>query len=253
LPLALQWPWPRVENGGNKGIMKLLKQFLGSVSSNMISPRRCSFKNIVGHDHAKAVLKMAVEAVQPVHILLVGPMGIGKTELMLDVEQYVGKRNSHFSIGSRMSKAGIGDLLFKEDLEYLFIDEMETMTRKDQAVLLSVQQHGIVSETLYKKKREKKVSVRVIATSNDTRKIMPALLTRFHIVKMNCYTEQEFINISKVILKPYPNIDEEKAVLIATLIYNRVFQPNHRHVIQVARLSQGDDDKIYKLIEGMVN
>ena len=57
----------------------------------------------------------------------------------------------------------------------------------------------------------------------------------------------------KEILKTYPNIDEEKAVLIATLIYNRVLQPNHRHVIQVARLSQGDDDKIYKLIEGMVN
>jgi hypothetical protein len=70
---------------------------------------------------------------------------------------------------------------------------------------------------------------------------------------MNCYTEQEFINISKEILKPYPNIDEEKAVLIATLIFNRVYHPNHRHVIQVARLSQGDDDKIYKLIEGMVN
>ena len=137
--------------------MKLLKQFLGSVSSNIFSSRRCSFKNIVGHDHAKAVLKMAVEAVQPVHILLVGPMGIAKTELVLDVEKYVGKRNSHFSIGSRVSKAGIGDLLFKEDLEYLFIDEMETMARKDQAVLLSVLQHGIVSETLYKKSVRRKL------------------------------------------------------------------------------------------------
>ena len=210
------------------------------------------FGNICGHEHAKDVLKMAIDAKENVHVILVGPYGIGKTELLLDIEKYVGKRNSHFAIGSRISKAGIGDLLFKEDLEYLFIDEMETMSSKDQAVLLSVQQHGIVSETLYKKKREKKVNVRVIATSNDTRKIMPALLTRFHIVKMRDYTLEEFIDISRQILANTANINLEKAKEIAELVYTQVYQPNIRHVIQIARLSQGDDTKILKLIKGMM-
>jgi hypothetical protein len=49
-------------------------------------------------------------------------MGIGKTEMLLEIEKYVGKKNSHFAIASRISKAGLGGLLLKNNnIEYLFI------------------------------------------------------------------------------------------------------------------------------------
>jgi MoxR-like ATPase len=237
--------------------MKLLKQILGSLSDKSFSTRRCSFKNIVGHEYAKNVLSLALKSTKPVHVILVGPMGIGKTEMLLEIEKYVGKKNSHFAIGSRISKAGLGDLLIKNNnIEYLFIDEMETMSRKDQAVLLSIQQHGIVSETLYGKVREANVSTTVFATSNDTRKILRPLLSRFFIVNMTDYKYDEFMQVSKAKLTA-EGVTEEEAEFIADNVFNALPRHDIRDVIQIGRLTSGIKDKekrkrqIIDLVDGM--
>jgi Holliday junction DNA helicase RuvB len=203
---------------------------------------------VVGHQDAKDILNMAIQADKACHILLKGSFGIAKTELLLDVEKYVGKKNSHFAIGSRISKAGLGDLLIRnKNLEYLFIDEMETMSKKDQAVLLSVMQHGIVSETLYGKMRETKVNVRVIASSNDTKKIDRGLLTRFLVCHMDSYSEDEFVAVALEKCKT-ENISQDIAEDVARLVYNNVSEPTTRDVIKVVRLSKGDEGKIRKLM-----
>jgi Holliday junction DNA helicase RuvB len=124
---------------------------------------------------------------------------------------------------------------------------METMSRKDQAVLLSVMQHGIVSETLYGKVRETKVNVRVIASSNDTRKIDGALLTRFLVCNMNSYSEDEFVAVALEKCKT-ENISQDIAEDVARLVYNEVSEPTTRDVIKVVRLSKGDEGKIKKLM-----
>jgi Holliday junction DNA helicase RuvB len=228
--------------------MKSIKQIFSSLSDRTFSSRGCSFKNIVGHQDTKDILNMAIQADKACHILLKGPFGIGKTEMMLDVLNYVGKKNSHFAIGSRISKAGLGDLLIRnKNLEYLFIDEMETMSRKDQALLLSVMQHGIISETLYGKTRETKVNVRVIASCNDTRKIERALLTRCLVCHMDSYTEGEFVAVALEKCKT-ENISQDIAEDVARLVYNEVSEPTTRDVIKIVRLSKGDEDKIRTLI-----
>jgi Holliday junction DNA helicase RuvB len=228
--------------------MKSIKQIFIILTKRTFLTRECSFKNVVGHQDVKDVLNMAIQADKACHILLKGAFGIGKTEMMLDVLNYVGKKNSHFAIGSRISKAGLGDLLIRnKNIEYLFIDEMETMSRKDQAVLLSVMQHGIVSETLYGKVREAKVSVRVIASSNDTRKIERALLTRFFVCNMNSYSEDEFVAVALEKCKT-ENISQDVAEDVARLVYNKVSEPTTRDVIKLVRLSKGDEEKIIKLI-----
>jgi len=237
--------------------MKLIKQILSPLSDKSFFTRRCSFKNIVGHEYAKNVLSLALQSTEPVHVILVGPMGIGKTEMLLEIEKYVGKKNSHFAIGSRLSKAGLTDLLIKNrNIQYLFIDEMETMSRKDQAVLLSMQQHGIVSETLYGKVREAKVNTIVYATSNDTRKILPPLLSRFFIINMTEYKYDEFMQVSKAKLT-LEGLKEEEAEFIADYVYNALPRHDVRDVIQIGRLTCGIKDKekrqrqIIDLVDGM--
>lgn len=208
------------------------------------------FDNIVGHDDAKAVLAMAMESVKPVHVLLKGPFGIGKTELMEDIKDYVGEKNSHWAIGSRTSKSGLSDLFITHpNIEYLFIDEMESLPRKDQYVLLSAMQDGVVSETLYGKTkgRKVKVNVRVFASSNDTRKIDRALLTRFTIVNMEGYSEDQFVQIA-LAKSLGENIETETIEFIARAVYKTFFEPTVRDVMKVARMSKGDEDKIIKLI-----
>jgi MoxR-like ATPase len=237
--------------------MKLIKQFLHSVTYNPFSLRRIGFKNIIGHQYAKNVLTLSLQSNKPVHIILVGPMGIAKTEMLLEIERYVGKKNSHFAIGSRISKAGLGDLLIKNsNIQYLLIDEIETMSRKDQAILLSVQQHGTVYETLYGKVRDAKVCTTVFATSNDTSKLLPALLSRFLIVNMTDYKYDEFIQVSKTRLAT-EGVTQEEAEFIADYIFNRLPRHNIRQVIQVSRLTCGIKDKEYRqkqiieLVDGM--
>jgi holliday junction DNA helicase RuvB len=236
--------------------MKLLKQILGSLSDKSLFTRRCRFKNIVAHEYAKNVLSLALQSTEPVHVILVGPMGIGKTEMLLETEKYVGKENSHFAIGSRISKAGLSDLLLQNsNIEYLFIDEMEAMSRKDQAVLLSVQQHGIVSETLHGKVREANVSITVFATSNDTRRLLPALVSRFFIVNLTEYKYDEFIKVSKTKLAAEGVIEE--AEFIADYIFNTLPKHDIRDVIQIGRLTYCIKDKekrkkqIIDLVDGM--
>jgi MoxR-like ATPase len=182
--------------------------------------------------------------------MLKGPVGIGKTEMLYDIERYVGKKNSHVGIGSRISKAGLGDLLYtNKNLEYLLIDEMETMPRKDQALLLSVQQHGRISETLYGKVREKDVRITVFATCNDTRKIMPALLSRFFIVNMSSYTKGEYIIVAKIRLQK--ELKEDIIEYIAANLYDFVPNCDPRDVQQVGRLSKGNKEKIDLIIGRM--
>ena len=227
--------------------MNLRQTLFGKSKNNDID---AIFGNIVGHDYPKFILSEALQSTEPVHIMLKGPMGIGKTEMLYNVERYVGKKNSHVGIGSRISKAGLGDLLYtNKNLEYLLIDEMETMPRKDQALLLSVQQHGRISETLYGKVREKNVRVTVFATCNDTRKIIPALLSRFFIVNMPNYSREEYIHVAKIILQK--ELKEDVIEYVASNLYDLVPNCNPRDVQQVGRLSKGNEDKIDMIIGKM--
>jgi holliday junction DNA helicase RuvB len=229
-----------------------LRQFFGLEEVKKVNVDKI-FANIIGQDDAKAVLTMAIQSVKPVHILLKGPYGIGKTELMLDVANHIGRKNTHFGIGSRISKAGLTDLFIKNpNLDYLFIDELETMKKADQAVLLSVMQHGIVSETLYKKTkgREAKVNVRVIATTNDTRNVLRALQTRFGICEMGAYTQEEFTRVAVELCKS-EDVTPSIAANIARLVYHNFYEPTPRDPVRIARLSKGDEDKIIQLIRIM--
>lgn len=207
------------------------------------------FSNIVGHEDAKEVLTMAMESTKPVHVLLKGPFGVGKTELMEDIKNFVGEKNSHWAIGSRTSKSGLSDLFITNpNIEYLFIDEFESLPKKDQYVLLSAMQDGVISETLYGKTkgRKVKVSVRVFASSNDTRKIDRALLTRFTVVNMSGYTEDQFVKIA--FAKCMESIEAETLEFIARAVYKTFHEPTVRDVLRIVNLSKGDEDKILKLI-----
>lgn len=204
------------------------------------------FDGIEGHEDAKNMLLWAMQSEKPVHILLKGPFGIAKTQLIKRVRKYVGEKNSHYAIGSRTSKAGLSDLFItRPNLEYLFLDEMESLKRNDQYVLLSATEDGEISETLFGKTkgRHAQTDVRVFATTNNTRKLDRALLTRFTIVNMDGYTVEEFVSIAEK-LAVSEGIDKKMIAYIAVRVYYRFYEPTPRDVIKVARMTKGDVEKI---------
>jgi Holliday junction DNA helicase RuvB len=248
LPLALQSLWRRAENGGNEGIMKLLKQLLDSVASKAFSVRRCSFENITGNDGIKLIINKAILSERPVHVLLTGRPGCAKTMFLMEMMRRL--KNSYFIVGSNTTKAGLVNQLFENEPKYLLIDELDKMNANDQVSLLHLMETGIISETKVKKTRHVKLVSWVIATTNSVEKIIEPLLSRFVVLEIPEYTFEEFTEISITRLAS-ENVKECTAQVIAGKVWNELGSRDVRDVVKVARLASSIED--ISLVVRMLN
>ncbi|MEP6577006.1 MAG: AAA family ATPase [Nitrososphaerota archaeon] len=148
----------------------------------------------------------------PVHILLVGEPGIGKTQFLLAIKDRF-KNKSSYVIGANATKAGLVEALFRDSPKYLLIDEIETLDSQHQEALLNLMETGIVSETKKTSTRETKMVTWVFATSNGTDLLEP-LLSRFLVLHLKAYTDDEFkqIAVSRLLEE---GINEDLAMEIA--------------------------------------
>jgi MoxR-like ATPase len=201
------------------------------------------FDNIYSHQNIKQIIRMALRAEQPVHILLMGESGCGKTQFLENIKAYYGER-AYFTIGAHSTKAGILDYLFEWHPRIVLIDEIEHMPAKDQAVLLSLMESQILSETKYGRARQTQLKCSVFATSNSTRKMLDPLLSRFAIVNVKKYNHQEFKYIAMKILTEREHLEDEN---LALAIVNEIWQKgsenaNIRNIIKMARLARNLND-----------
>jgi Holliday junction DNA helicase RuvB len=201
------------------------------------------FNNIYGHDEIKQVIEMALKAEQPVHVLLTGEPGCGKTQFLENIKGYY-KDRAYFTIGAHSTKAGMLDYLFEKRPKIILIDEIEHMPAKDQAVLLSLMQSQIISETKYGKTRQTQLKCSLFATSNSTKKMLDPLLSRFVIIKVGKYSFKEFREIAMKVLIERESMEDEN---LARIIVNEVWQKcsdnaNMRDVIKIARLARNIND-----------
>lgn len=90
------------------------------------------FEDIIGYDDIKRLFRMAINANDPVHILLIGPPASAKTLFMRTLTQL---QNSYFTDGGNSTKAGMIDYIFNNEPKYLLIDEIDKMSTKDQTFL----------------------------------------------------------------------------------------------------------------------
>ncbi|HKG90078.1 MAG TPA: AAA family ATPase [Nitrososphaeraceae archaeon] len=199
------------------------------------------FNNIYGRDDIKHIIQMALESEQPVHVLLTGKPGCGKTQFLENIKGHY-KDKAYFTIGAHSTKAGMLDYLFEKRPRFLLIDEIEHMPAKDQAVLLM--QSQILSETKYGKTRQTQLKCSIFVTSNSTKKMLDPLLSRFVIIKVEKYSYEEFKEVAMRVLMEREFIEDEN---LARAIVNKVWQKssanaNIRDVIKIARLAKNMHD-----------
>src|ERR687898_3029394 len=197
------------------------------------------FNNIYSRDDVKQIIQMALKSEQPVHVLLTGKPGCGKTQFLENIKGYY-KDKAYFTIGAHSTKAGMLDYLFEKWPRFLLIDEIEHMPAKDQAVLLSLMQSQIISETKYRKTRQTQLKCSVFATSNSTKKMLDPLLSRFVVIKMGKYSYEQFMRMAMKILVERERLEDEN---LARAIVNKVWQnssdnANIRDAIKIARLAE---------------
>src|ERR671910_135698 len=203
-----------------------MSKLLNTISNLLhptIHPKKNSeddiFNTIYGHDEIKQIILMALKAEQPVHVLLTGEPGCGKTQFLENIKVYY-KDRAYFTIGAHSTKAGMLDYLFEKRPRFLLIDEIEHMPGKDQAVLLSLIQSQIISETKYGKTRQTQLKCSVFATSNSTKKMLDPLLSRFVMINVEKYSYEEFKEIAMKVLVEREHLEDEN---LARAIVNKVW------------------------------
>ena len=87
------------------------------------------FNDIYGRDEIKQIILMALKSERPVHVLLTGEPGCGKTQFLENIKGYY-KDRAYFTIGAHSTKAGMLDYLFEKRPRFLLIDEIEHMPGK---------------------------------------------------------------------------------------------------------------------------
>jgi Holliday junction DNA helicase RuvB len=193
------------------------------------------FNNIVGYDDIKELFRRTITSSsdKQIHILLCGPPVSAKSLFM---QQLMQLENSYFTLGSHSSKSGMVDALFEKQPRYLIVDEIDKMSPKDQTVLLSLMETGIIAETKYKRAREIQLKTSVFATANETKKLLQPLLTRFSVLHLPLYTFEEFRKITQRVLCHEESLDIDIADFISDAVWNKMKSANIRDCIRIGRM-----------------
>jgi MoxR-like ATPase len=136
------------------------------------------------------------------------------------------------------------DYIFDNKPKYLLLDELDKLSRKDQTFLLNLMKTGIVSETKHNKTRRMEIKTSVFATSNDVGKIIPTLRSRFFIVTLEPYTNEQFYDITVRLLTTSNrhNVDEEIASVTANAAWSTSTTRNIRDCVRVAKVAKSVED-----------
>jgi holliday junction DNA helicase RuvB len=200
------------------------------------------FQEIYGHENIKTVINMALRSEKPVHVLLTSSPGMAKTQFLISIRDMF-KTKSCFIIGSNSTKKGIIDLLFEKQPQILLIDELETMSYDTQVSLLNLMETGIISETKKTCRREMHLeTIKVFATSNDARDLPSPLLSRFIVLNILPYTDQQFIEIAVQRLSNEEGISEEVAREIAQQVILKSNRKDLRDCIKIARIARTPEE-----------
>ena len=197
------------------------------------------FGDIYGFEDIKELFMRAICSEKQTHILLCGPPACPKS---LFLQELAKLNDSYFTLGSTSTKSGMVDALFELEPRFLIIDELEKMSIKDQTVLLSLMEGGVISETKHRKIRQSQLHTSVFAASNSTDNLLPPLLTRFSVLKLQPYSFEEFKEITRRILFREGGIDAASSDIISDTVWNKMKSANLRDCVRIAHMARSKDD-----------
>ena len=207
------------------------------------------FNLIVGHDSVKRLVKRAIAAAKPVHILLWGPPGNAKTMFLSEVGNLPG---SYFYMGSTTTKSGLVSLLLRERPAFLVIDEIDKMSLNDVSPLLNLMESHMVTRLQYGKNEREFMNTKVFAGANSLERLSKthsALISRFAVRYIPAYSRDEFVMVSQKVLVTI----EHQLPSVAELIAREVsrFSSDVRDAVKVSTLANGDPQAVIDVVECM--
>ena len=197
------------------------------------------FGDIYGFEDIKELFMRAISSEKQTHILLCGPPACAKS---LFLQELAKLNDSYFTLGSTSTKSGMVDALFELEPRFLIIDELEKMSVKDQTVLLSLMEGGMISETKHRKTRQTQLNTTVFAASNSIDNLLPPLLTRFAVLHLQPYGYEEFRQITRRVLYREGGISPADADAISDAVWNRMHSNNVRDCVKIAHMATSTNE-----------
>ncbi len=205
------------------------------------------FEIIEGYEDVKMVVRRVLESEKVVHLLFTGVPSSAKTMFLLELARL----GAPYILGSQSTKSGIADVLFDLEPQILLVDEIDRIGTKDIAVLLSLAQTGIVSETKHGKRREVQLNTKIFAASNTLR-MATELVSRFMVLQFKPYSKADFLMVATNLLRKRESVDGGLASYIAERVWGLPQRfPDPRQAVRVARLAKNKDE-VDELFEIMV-
>ena len=217
--------------------MKLFSKVTETVKT-VIKPEL--FSEINGRDDIKVLLKHALHASRPVHVLLKGPPGTGKTAFLKSIENYYGRRAVYLDFTSA-SKAGTLTEIVAKRPKIILIDELEKAPKDVTAGMLGMMEDGRIKYTLKREKIEEDIDAVVIATCNHMDELAPEFLDRMIEKDVPAYTEDQFYEVAQYSLSKM-NIKADLAHYIAEQVLARYGLSKLRKCIQIGAMAKTVQD-----------
>ena len=216
--------------------------------------------DVIGLDSVKRQLRRIVniKGEKKIHCLIIGQAGLSKIHILkcLEKELTAQQAKVKYIDSSTASRSGIFDVLFEDDYQFLIADELDKLPLDQQYGLLTLAESGLLQQTTARKRREKQIkNLTIISTGNYIDKIVQPLLTRFLVLYVKPYSQDEFIRIcTEMLVKRFEFVTQELAKYIAhkTIEYKKG-NPNMRDSVRIALLVQPNPcfEKIDRIIEDL--
>src|SRR5918992_2447543 len=199
------------------------------------------FSSIYGYSDIKKLLMRAIISRESISILLCGPPASSKTVFLFEMMK--GLDNTCYIDCTNTTGAGLVDRLFNNNIQYLLLDEVEKMAKKDQNVLLNTIETGMLVETKISKTRQKKLNnLKVFATTNNVDTLSPPLRSRFMEFHLPEYTFDQFSEIARRLLSKRMGHSNQVADELASAVWNEMNSKDIRDVLSIAKLVRSIDD-----------
>jgi replication-associated recombination protein RarA len=210
-------------------------------TSNKEAPEERFFSSIYGYSDIKKLLMRAVVSRESISILLCGPPASSKTIFLMEIMR--GLDNACYIDCVNTTGAGLVDKLFNGTINYLLLDEVEKMSKKDQNVLLNVIETGMLIETKVSKTRSKQMkNLKVFATTNNVDSLSRPLRSRFMELHLSEYSFDQFCEIARRLLSKRFGHSNQVADQISAAVWNEMNSKDIRNVLSIARLVHSIDD-----------
>jgi Holliday junction DNA helicase RuvB len=133
------------------------------------------------------------------------------------------------------------DYLFEKRPRFLIVDEIEHMSIRDQTVLLSLMETGIIAETKFMKTRNTQLKTWVFATANGTNHMLTPLLSRFMVLHFKQYKFENFLDVS-IHMLGRDGVAKDIANQIADQVWHKMKSKDIRDCIKIGHLAKTKKD-----------